>query len=168
MLLERLIADDPLVMQPRLESFRSAEALTGAETTSICDIGHQGLMHDKEFGLIYNRARYLHPVLGRFLQRDPLGYVDGMSMYEYVRSGPVGRLDPTGRRFTNEIPNPPRGTRTPLGTNKYGDLEIYQDNRHARAKGPKPNRTRTASWGAGPGSENQSAGLHVFHGALLR
>jgi len=59
----------------------------------ICDVGHQGLMHDKEFGLIYNRARYLHPVLGRFTSRDPLGYVDGMSLYEYVMSSPIVGLD---------------------------------------------------------------------------
>jgi len=37
----------------------------------------QGLMLDEETGLIYNRYRYLHATLGRFCQRDPLGYVDG-------------------------------------------------------------------------------------------
>jgi len=45
------------------------------------NIGHQGLYHDEETGLVYNRARMLDPELGRFLQRDPLGYVDGMSVY---------------------------------------------------------------------------------------
>ena len=95
-----MVDDDPLVMQPRLESFRNTERSMGAETTNICNIGHQGLMHDKEFGLIYNRARYLSPKLGRFLQRDPLGYVDGMSLYEYVGSGPVRRRDPSGRTPT--------------------------------------------------------------------
>jgi len=35
--------------------------------------GHQGLLHDEATGLIYNRARHLHPGLGRFMQRDPLG-----------------------------------------------------------------------------------------------
>ena len=47
------------------------------------EFGHQGLYHDEESGLIYNRARELHPTLGRFMQRDPLGYVDGGSLYEY-------------------------------------------------------------------------------------
>ncbi|MEI7836656.1 MAG: RHS repeat-associated core domain-containing protein [Planctomycetota bacterium] len=37
-----------------------------------------------------------HPGLGRFLQRDVLGYVDGMSLYQYVGSSPVVRTDPTG------------------------------------------------------------------------
>jgi RHS repeat-associated protein len=62
----------------------------------LCDNGHQGLMHDKEFGLIYNRARYLHPVLGRFVNRDPIRYADGMNLYEYVGSKPVRFRDPTG------------------------------------------------------------------------
>ena len=38
-----------------------------------------------------------HARMGRFLQRDPLGHVDGMSTYEYVRSGPVQSTDPSGK-----------------------------------------------------------------------
>ncbi|MEM1353909.1 MAG: RHS repeat-associated core domain-containing protein [Planctomycetota bacterium] len=41
----------------------------------------QGLRRDQESGLIENRERVLHPTLGRFLQRDPLGYPDGMNAY---------------------------------------------------------------------------------------
>jgi RHS repeat-associated protein len=54
------------------------------------------LVLDGETGLIYNRARALHPVLGRFLQRDPLGYVDGMSTYMYQRGAPLASHDPRG------------------------------------------------------------------------
>ena len=89
-----IAADDPLVMHPRLESFRSP--LYAGAGISLCDVGHQGLMHDKEFGLSYNRARYLHPILGRFTGRDPKRYVDGMNLYEYVRSESVTMRDPTG------------------------------------------------------------------------
>ncbi len=60
------------------------------------EFGHQGLLHDEETGLVYNRARMLHPRLGRFMQRDPLGYVDGFNLYEYVRSSPLGFVDPLG------------------------------------------------------------------------
>ena len=65
-------------------------------------IGHQGLLHEDETlsgnggGLVYNRARHLHTMLGRFVQRDPLGYVDGLSLYQYARANPRGWLDPTG------------------------------------------------------------------------
>ncbi|MFO8014337.1 MAG: RHS repeat-associated core domain-containing protein [Phycisphaerae bacterium] len=38
-----------------------------------------------------------HPRLGRFLQRDPIGYEDGMGLYEYVASDPTVGRDPTGQ-----------------------------------------------------------------------
>ncbi len=74
------------------------DASFGARASSSysSDIGHQGLTHDGESGLVYNRNRIYHPALGRFAQRDPLGYVDGMSLYEYLRSGPVHYTDPSG------------------------------------------------------------------------
>jgi RHS repeat-associated protein len=36
---------------------------------------------DLPTGLYYFRARYYHPNLGRFISRDPIGYVNGMSLY---------------------------------------------------------------------------------------
>jgi len=59
------------------------------------NIGHQGLLHDMETGLIYNRARMLNPAIGRFMQRDPLEYVDGMLVYAYY-AGLHGSRDPFG------------------------------------------------------------------------
>lgn len=41
-------------------------------------------------------AAYQHPQLGRFMQRDPLGYRDGANLYEPVRSSPILRRDPRG------------------------------------------------------------------------
>jgi len=38
-----------------------------------------------------------HPTLGRWVQRDPAGYVDGMGLYEYALSSPSGYLDPAGQ-----------------------------------------------------------------------
>jgi RHS repeat-associated protein len=46
--------------------------------------------------LYYYRTRYYSPGLGRFLQRDPIAYVDGMNLYEYVESRPVTDVDPSG------------------------------------------------------------------------
>ena len=65
----------------------------GYTRVPLCQVGHQGLLHDREFGLVVNRARYLHTRFGRFTGRDPLGYVDTPNLYEYVASGPVGWLD---------------------------------------------------------------------------
>jgi RHS repeat-associated protein len=61
------------------------------------DHGHQGLAHNEAFGnMVHNRARWLHTKLGRFGQRDPMGYVDGMSGYENLQSRPLNRSDPYG------------------------------------------------------------------------
>jgi len=59
-------------------------------------IGHQGLMHDETVDLVHNRARTLNPRLGRFMQRDPLGYVDSMNLYAYLASNPLSSVDPSG------------------------------------------------------------------------
>ncbi len=56
-----------------------------------------GQYFDAETGLHYNLARYYHPRLGRFLQRDPLGYAGGSwNEYLYGDGDPLNRLDPTG------------------------------------------------------------------------
>jgi uncharacterized protein RhaS with RHS repeats len=41
-------------------------------------------------------ARWYDPTTGRWLQRDPIRYVDGMSQYEYVVSNPLKHVDPLG------------------------------------------------------------------------
>lgn len=42
-----------------------------------------------------------HPTLGRFAQRDPKGYADGMGLYEYCRSGPAHNVDPRGTKISH-------------------------------------------------------------------
>ncbi len=92
-------AADPWVSYPRLRSVRGAAVLSGElvvhHNLSLCDFGHQGLMHDENTGLIYNRARMRDPKLGRFMQRDPLGYVDGIGLYATYHLM-HGGVDPSG------------------------------------------------------------------------
>ncbi len=95
-------ANDPMVSYPRWHSLRnlkSSSAIGSNPGIPLCEVGHQGLFHDEEFGakggLIHNRARVLDPRFGRFMQRDPLGYIDGMSVYTYY-AGMHGGVDPTG------------------------------------------------------------------------
>ena len=57
---------------------------------------YTGRRLDTETGLYYYRARYQEPVLGRFVGRDPLGYVDGMGLYDYVGNAPFSYVDPEG------------------------------------------------------------------------
>lgn len=41
-----------------------------------------------------------HPSLGRFTQRDPVAYLEGMNLLEFERSNPAARLDPSGLQAT--------------------------------------------------------------------
>jgi len=60
---------------------------------AILYCGHH---HDAETSLYHVRNRMHHSQLGRWLTRDPLGYVDGMSLYQYCGSKPTVRLDELG------------------------------------------------------------------------
>lgn len=55
-----------------------------------------GHYHDEETGLYYNRTRYYSPTLGRYLSRDPLGYLAGVNWYTYAGNDPVNNCDPLG------------------------------------------------------------------------
>ncbi|MCG8356303.1 MAG: DUF6531 domain-containing protein [Kiloniellales bacterium] len=60
-----------------------------------------GRRHDPESDVYYYRARFYDPARGRFLQRDPKGYIDGMGLYEYVKSNPINFDDPMGTEKRN-------------------------------------------------------------------
>jgi RHS repeat-associated protein len=71
----------------------------GAVTVTVDDSSgnpyrFQGRRYDPEQGLYYFRNRTYSPSLGRFVQRDPIGYVDGMNLYAayFVPGG----VDPAG------------------------------------------------------------------------
>lgn len=59
-------------------------------------VAHQGLMIETDIGLYNCRNRVYSPLLGVWLQRDPIGYSDGMNLYEYVRSSPIAHVDSQG------------------------------------------------------------------------
>ena len=52
------------------------------------------------------RYRYLQPLLGRWICRDRIRYVDGMNAYEYVRANPVKNFDPFGTECKCKLDGP--------------------------------------------------------------
>jgi len=60
------------------------------------EILYCGYRFDPETGLYHVRHRMYHPTLGRWMQRDPSGYRDGLSLYEYVGSQAPSIPDPSG------------------------------------------------------------------------
>ena len=59
-------------------------------------IGYAGSVWDPVAGLWLSRHRHYEPEAGRWLTPDPAGYVDGLSLYLYVRGNPITLVDPTG------------------------------------------------------------------------
>ena len=51
---------------------------------------------DSETGLMYHRARYYDPRNGRFLQKDPLRFINGANLYIYTMNNPANFADPLG------------------------------------------------------------------------
>jgi RHS repeat-associated protein len=55
-----------------------------------------GYYWDRESGLYLAGRRFLHPRLGRWISRDPVGYTGGINLYEYCRGNPASLVDPEG------------------------------------------------------------------------
>jgi RHS repeat-associated protein len=60
------------------------------------DLGFKGMPSNGSLGIYYARARTYDAALGRFLQPDPAGYVDGLHLYSFVHNSPVNGADPLG------------------------------------------------------------------------
>jgi RHS repeat-associated protein len=84
----------------------------GGSAVSASPIGnpfmYTGRRLDEETALYYYRARHYSPELKRFIQRDPLEYVDGPNAFAYVSGNPAILVDPLG-----EHEEGPSGCRPP-------------------------------------------------------
>lgn len=55
-----------------------------------------GQYYDSESNLSYNGFRDYSPLLGRYIESDPLGLAAGTNTYAYVSGNPLSRIDPFG------------------------------------------------------------------------
>ncbi|MEL6235501.1 MAG: RHS repeat-associated core domain-containing protein [Pseudomonadota bacterium] len=66
-----------------------------------------GQLFQMETGLRQNRRRNNDPTTGRYIQPDPLGLIDGPSIYGYASQSPLTYIDPRGEagvnNFTSQI-----------------------------------------------------------------
>jgi RHS repeat-associated protein len=89
----------------RYAAFGATESSTGASANNR-------LANTKErsasIGLDNHGFRYYDPVIGRYISRDPIGYMDGPNVYAHVRSNPINRYDPLGLEENGDPPEPPK------------------------------------------------------------
>ena len=57
---------------------------------------YTGRERDPDTGLVYYRARFYDPQLGRFISEDPIGLDGGINYYAYVENSPLNYVDPWG------------------------------------------------------------------------
>ncbi|SDR49115.1 RHS repeat-associated core domain-containing protein [Rhizobiales bacterium GAS113] len=73
--------------------FGAVSSITG---TASLDARLPGQWFQLETGLAYNWNRHYDATMGRYLTADPLGFVDGPSVYAYAKNSPAMVADPNG------------------------------------------------------------------------
>jgi RHS repeat-associated protein len=113
--------------------------------------GKYGYYTDHESGFILATYRWYSPQLRRWVSRDPIGYEGGVNLYEYVRSNPIGFVDPLGQEAFLEA-------HQVVGPFYHLKIKLVPDNasRFKRSRYGKAFRilsdgSRGAFIGAGPG-----------------
>lgn len=84
-------------------AFFDANGNTIAQSSIGNAILFTGREYDAESGTYYHRARSMHPNMGRFMQKDPLIYINGMNDYGYVGNLAVVMVDPWGEDFFSRV-----------------------------------------------------------------
>ena len=68
---------------------------------------YAGYNYDADVEMYHVRNRVYHPMLGTWLQRDPIGYDGGINLYRYLTSATLVNSDPFG--LLDPIPSSPEG-----------------------------------------------------------
>jgi RHS repeat-associated protein len=121
-------ANKAIVWQADYNPFGAVNSITGSATNNLRFPGQYFLIED---GLHYNWYRHYDPTIGRYIQPDPMGFVDGPTLYAYAKSDPLTKVDPQGRQIVIPIPGPGR---TPLPPTVPG-FSAWQKNAQAGMEG---------------------------------
>jgi RHS repeat-associated protein len=87
-----------------------------------------GQYYDAETGLIYNYRRDYNPIIGRYIESDPIGLKGGINLYAYVDNNPI--------RFTD-----------PLGLYSWGDVTTAWDHYCDGSETPWSTSFSSINWG---------------------
>ena len=71
-------------------------AATVGRPTIVSNLRLPGQYEDTEIGLYYNYFRNYDPLIGKYLQIDPIGLQGGINNFAYAEGNPIGRSDPLG------------------------------------------------------------------------
>jgi RHS repeat-associated protein len=96
----------------------------------------QGQYFDEETGLAFNRFWFYDPQSGRFVSKDPIGLLGGLSFQQYARN-PIEGVDPFGLVNIRHT-DPARDSLTGIQTRcRYLREESRIDSQLSHCKSPK-------------------------------
>jgi RHS repeat-associated protein len=72
------------------------DAFGNSSGTSLTRYDYTGRERDPDTGLLYYRARWYDPQVGRFISEDPIGLAGGINQFAYVSNNPQNKKDPFG------------------------------------------------------------------------
>lgn len=106
---------------------------------------YTGRERDPDTGLLYYRARFYDPEVGRFLSEDPIGLAGGINLFAYVANNPVGYSDPSG--LCPQNPNPYRDK------NNDCDIEVRFSGQLSKQTPGFPTKTNKRTLGQNIGQD---------------
>jgi RHS repeat-associated protein len=113
------------VWQASYKPWGEVQSITGTITQNL---RFPGQYFQIETGLAYNWHRHYDPVTGRYTQPDPLGFVDGPSVYAYAGNSPFRYIDRDGRAaFDNQSGEDVLGLGSPGKDHGHGLFPLNQD-----------------------------------------
>lgn len=89
----------PLISYEEFHPYGTTAYHFGVENTAFSAKRYRytGKERDEETGLSYHQARFYSSILVRWISADPDGINDGVNVYRYTSSNPLGLVDPSGR-----------------------------------------------------------------------
>jgi RHS repeat-associated protein len=84
--------------QPTIRNRQCTETYSYSGNSFLFTGRETDILDNGSLKIQYNRNRSYDYATGRWLQRDPAGYVDSFNLYEYVRSSPIQNRDPSGKQ----------------------------------------------------------------------
>jgi len=75
---------------------RTYDSFGNSTVSTRTRYGYTGRERDPDTGLLYYRARFYDPQVGRFISEDPAGLSAAINSYSYTANNPIWAYDPLG------------------------------------------------------------------------
>jgi RHS repeat-associated protein len=99
-------SDGVVVQRMRQDAWGRVEEDLVAAGFARVPFGFAGGMSDQVTGLVHFGAREYDPEVGRWVERDPIGFAGGTTgLYEYCCGAPIGLVDVSGAKPGDPFPS---------------------------------------------------------------